>query len=562
MPARSLIVGLDGLDLDLLHEMGEARLPTLFSLMRGGAYARLESVQPPATLPNWTTFLTALDPAAHGVFDFTRRHGYRVHFAAGTAREVPTLFARLDALGMRCACLGFPATWPPERLKHGAFMSGWDAPVAFEADRSFVHPPSLYDAITERFGTPRFDDVDEFDADAPGWHDALPGKLCERIANKTELGRFMLDRDDWDVFALYFGESDTANHHLYALHDDRSPRHLPGASREGLTRVYMALDHAVHELLERARGVDGNGEVELTIVSDHGSGGSSDKVLYLNRALADAGLLTFKPGSRVQGALTKATKDLALTLLPPKIREGLFRFGGAALPSWLESRARFGSIDMEQSLCFSEELNYFPAIWLNLAGREPQGIVHACDKKRVIRAIRTALLALRDPDTDERVVERVELRESLYDGPYLDRAPDLLLTLALDREADARGYSYNVAPSGGPGPIFERLDKDDYLGRKGRSLCGSHRSHGVYIAHGPRVLQVGEIEAHIADASATLLARLDVAVPREARGRVLFEILDGFGEARALPTVKRERTDATRNVGKVEARLRALGYIE
>ena len=558
MPARSLILGLDGLDLDLLNEMGDARLPTLFSLMRSGAYARLESVQPPATLPNWTTFLTGLDPAAHGVFDFTRKHGYRVHFAAGTAREVPTLFARLDALGMRCACLGFPATWPPEKLKHGAFMSGWDAPVAFEADRSFVHPPELYDAITERFGIPRFDDVDEFDADAPGWHDALPGKLCERIAHKTALGAFMLARDDWDVFALYFGESDTANHHLYALHDERSPRHIKGESREGLTRVYMALDRAVAELLERA----GGDRVELTIVSDHGSGGSSDKVLYLNRALADAGLLRFKQGSRVQGALTKTTKDVALTLLPPKIREGLFRFGGAALPSWLESRARFSAIDMSQSVCFSEELNYFPAIWLNIAGREPQGIVHACDRKRVVRDIRSALLALRDPSTGERVVEKVETRESLYDGPYLDRAPDLLLTLALDREADDRGYSYNVAPSGGPGLVFERLAPADYLGRKGRSLCGSHRSHGVYIAHGPRVLQAGEIDAHIADASATVLARLDIAIPSNARGRVLFEIMDGFGEARALPEVKRERTDATRDVGKVEARLRALGYIE
>ena len=64
--------------------------------MAQGAHGALESVQPPATLPNWTTFLTGVDPARHGVFDFTTRRGYQVRFTAGTAREVPTMFRQLD----------------------------------------------------------------------------------------------------------------------------------------------------------------------------------------------------------------------------------------------------------------------------------------------------------------------------------------------------------------------------------------------------------------------------------------------------------------------------------
>ena len=50
---------------------------------------------------------------------------------------------------------------PPEPLERGVFISGWDSPVAFEADRSFVHPPALFDAMRARFGPVRFDDVDE-----------------------------------------------------------------------------------------------------------------------------------------------------------------------------------------------------------------------------------------------------------------------------------------------------------------------------------------------------------------------------------------------------------------
>ena len=87
MSAKHIVLGLDGADMDLMEALGAAQLPTLFGLMERGAWARLESVQPPATLPNWTTFLTGLDPGQHGVFDFTTRDGYRVAFTAGTVRD-------------------------------------------------------------------------------------------------------------------------------------------------------------------------------------------------------------------------------------------------------------------------------------------------------------------------------------------------------------------------------------------------------------------------------------------------------------------------------------------
>ncbi|MDH4281239.1 MAG: alkaline phosphatase family protein, partial [Myxococcales bacterium] len=101
MGARALVIGLDGFDLSLVEKFGQRRLPNLHALMARGVFASLESVQPPATLPNWTTFLTGVDPGQHGVFDFTTRRGTEVRFTAGTVREVPTLFGRLDDQGLR-----------------------------------------------------------------------------------------------------------------------------------------------------------------------------------------------------------------------------------------------------------------------------------------------------------------------------------------------------------------------------------------------------------------------------------------------------------------------------
>lgn len=91
MTARALVIGLDGADVDVIQGLGASQLPSLFGVMERGAWSRLRSVQPPATLPNWSTFLTGLDPGQHGVFDFTMRRGYRVEFTAGTVREAPTI---------------------------------------------------------------------------------------------------------------------------------------------------------------------------------------------------------------------------------------------------------------------------------------------------------------------------------------------------------------------------------------------------------------------------------------------------------------------------------------
>jgi predicted AlkP superfamily phosphohydrolase/phosphomutase len=574
--ARTLILGLDGADLSVIEALGAARLPNLFAAMERGVFAAQQSVLPPATLPNWATFLTGVDPGVHGVFDFTTRSGYGVQFTAGRIREAPTFFRALDRAGMKTACLFFPGTYPPEPLEHGVFASGWDAPVAFSADASFIWPHSLHAELVRRFGAQTFDDVDEFHADAPGFHDALGDALVRRIERRTEVAQHLLSKQHWDAFGVYFGETDTASHHLWSLWDERSPRHprlshTPPSerARTGLARVYEAADRAVGALLESAGGED----VELTIVSDHGSGGSSDKVLFLNRALEAAGFLRMR--KTAGHALPGKLKNLALRLLPPALREQIFRLAGTILPSWLESRVRFAAIDFEHTVAFSDELNYLPAIHFNVRGREPSGQLAPADIPATRRALEAALLAIRDPWTQAPVVKAVHAREEIFSGPFLERAPDLLLELHLDPHAGST-YSYNLMPSAEarPGELFRKLAPREHLGRKGRSLAGSHRSHGLFVAAGPSVLPVGRLDpampVHIADASAMVLARIGAPQVAEARGVVL-PVLHAIeprvqatqsGAHEPEHTAKLAGGEALGGERRVAERLRNLGYIE
>ncbi len=294
MSARSLVIGMDGADLEVVLALGREQLPELFALMDRGVFAHQWSAQPPATLPNWTTFLTALDPGRHGVFDFTVRKGYAVEFRAGTVREAPTWIARLDR-SVELRVRGFLATWPPEKLAHGVFISGWDAPVAFEADASSCGHASCTRlccgasrpcASTRSINSGPTNLV-FMQSSAKAWS---PRSKLARISRVScwpcDAGRVrVLLRRERHGLPL-FVESPRRG-------SPRRPALVSEAERRGLTAVYRQLDRALGRLVREA-----GPNVEVTVVSDYGSGGSSDKVVYLNRAFASLGLLHFKARPR------------------------------------------------------------------------------------------------------------------------------------------------------------------------------------------------------------------------------------------------------------------------
>jgi predicted AlkP superfamily phosphohydrolase/phosphomutase len=72
-PARQVIViGVDGMD-PAFVERHWADLPNLVRLRDRGSFARLQTTTPPQSPVAWSTFITGLDPAQHGIFDFVHR---------------------------------------------------------------------------------------------------------------------------------------------------------------------------------------------------------------------------------------------------------------------------------------------------------------------------------------------------------------------------------------------------------------------------------------------------------------------------------------------------------
>jgi len=554
-----LVIGLDGATLDLVRPWATAgRLPNLATLMEAGTWGPLRSTLPAATFPAWTSFMTGANPGRHGIFDFTARvpDTYRVRFVNATFRCAPTIWRVMSEAGKRVVSIGMPGTYPPEAV-NGKMVSGFDAPVARGIDGSFVSPREAHREVRALAGRLPFADVQELDI-GPDWAAVAVPRLLDGIARKTALAREWLKRERWDLFSIVYGESDTIAHHCWRFHDQASPRFSPSPYGGAIRTVYEALDGAIGELIATAPP-----ETVILVASDHGSGGAGDKALHLNARLREVGLLRFEAGG-APGVAAGAVKRAALRWCPPRFQEWIFRHAGWAA-SRIESAARFAGVAWSHTAVFSEELDYAPSVWVNLQGRYPLGTVAPQDFERVRQAACDALEEWRDPWTGEPVVRRAYHREELYDGPFVERAPDIVLDLALPG-----GYSLACLSSeGGRRPPIRKLVPGEFGGGRGKGLNGTHRRDGLFIVGGAGGRQAGLVSGvGIADLAPTLLALAGIEIPPSMDGLILEAALpEGLEVQRVATSVPSsatapERIYSAEEEREVSERLAALGYLD
>ena len=135
---RVIVLGIDGLDYHLVRELiGQGRLPHLAKLGEGGRFTPLATTTPPLSPVAWSTFLTGLDPGAHGIFDFIHRHPETIESFLSTSRTVPP--GRMLTLGR----WQFPlAGGRVELLRHGTPF--WEALEARGIETTIVRMPANF----------------------------------------------------------------------------------------------------------------------------------------------------------------------------------------------------------------------------------------------------------------------------------------------------------------------------------------------------------------------------------------------------------------------------------
>ena len=281
---------------------------------------------------------------------------------------------------------------------------------------------------------------------------------------------YVLDRyleQPGGLLFYYFGNVDQIGHVRWRSRDPEHPVYDPerdAAYADLIPTLYEGLDAIVGETLDRLEAEaglgDGGGEEPLLIVmSDHGFA-SWRRAFHLNAWLLEKGYL-------------------AATSPDPHPNNESFLLN----VDWEETRA-YGI--------------GFSGLYVNLRGRERDGIVTAAERLELIEELRTELLAVVDPETGERAITEVQRRSDYAYQEQSASGPDLIV-----------GYAkgYRAATESASGEVVGDVFTDNDSAWSGDHMMDHRVVPGVLLASRP----LGRPAGGITDLASSILAEYGVA---------------------------------------------------
>jgi len=536
-----LVIGLDGATFDIVRPWAEAGImPHIHHLLKQGVSSVLVSTTPPLTGPAWSSFATGNHPGKHGNLDFYIIEGdYTLHPISARTIRGWTLWDILSRAGKRVGIVNVPITYPP-RPVNGLMVSGLMTP-SLASD--FTFPPELREEIIQRWPDYSF---------AVPWRD-YEGRVEDLLTalryttkQRRDLVLYCMEREEWDFFMAVFVGMDRVQHCLWRFMDPEHPTYDVKLAARYLPLIqdyYQFLDAVVGEIISAAPE-----QANIILMSDHGFG-PLWKEVDLNRWLADKGLLAYRSQRhRVTSQIWRVGRQV-VHAIPALQRMFRHRYGKRLRQGMWE--ATFSSaIDWLKTRVYSYAHG---GLFINLRGRESQGIVRPDEYEALRDELIELLQDMVDPETGQRIIYRAQRREEVYSGPALSTAPDVIVT-----EADER-YYLGFTPT----PNLRFLEKTHWK-------SGYHRYEGILIASGPGFQAGRKLEkASIVDLMPTILYLLDVPIPGDIDGQVLEDMLNEKLLASRSPAYyaadEGENNAGVRLDKKDETvlieRLRSLGYL-
>jgi predicted AlkP superfamily phosphohydrolase/phosphomutase len=534
-----LIIGIDGATFDLVRPWATAgELPNLARLLASGVQANLASTMPPVTSPAWPTFMTGCNPGKHGVFDFIQPKGSQFSLVNATRIKQPTIWQRLSAAGLRVGVLNVPVTFPP-RPMNGFMVTDFLSPRGGQ----ICYPADLISRYEGRLGGYRIAPNVQY---KQGNEEAYIADIYDLIRAHGEWGLALMEGERWDVLMVHFIALDIMKHALWRFMDSSHPRHVESPYRHAIRDGYKLVDGYVGQMLDRLSPAD-----TVLVMSDHGFG-PLRAMVNLNNYFMKKGLLKLRrdPLTRLKAAAFNRG------ITPAGVYRLIEKIGLQNLATLVSRNTRnqvvgrflsFDSVDWRQTIAYS--MGHMGQVYLNVAGREPQGIVTEANYEQRRQQVVDALMGLRDED-GRYLVSQIILREEVYHGPYSHAGPDIHLVLD----------NYQMIAF----PLFATNEK--IITGQIRGDSGCHRREGILIAAGPGIRpQVALPEANILDLAPTILHLAGQPVPRVMDGRVLTEM---FTEPQPVsfddelqPALPADQALSPAETAEVEERLRSLGYL-
>jgi predicted AlkP superfamily phosphohydrolase/phosphomutase len=455
-----MLIGLDCAAPELVFERWLDDLPNLKRLCRNGFYGLLRSCDPPITVPAWSVMMSSKSPGTLGVYGFRNRadHSYeRYSIANSLAIKEDRVWDILSRSGKRSIVIGVPGTYPPQPL-NGLLIGDFLTP---DITCNYTHPPELKNEIASLVGEYVVDVRDFRSGNKP----KVLADIYEMTRKRFQVARHLLSNEEWDFFMMVEMGVDRIHH---AFWDDMDPAH----------RFYKAgneFENAIHDYYEEVDREIGSlltfadGATAVLVVSDHGAK-RMDGGICVNEWLIANGYLSLaeKPASPMP--LSKAKIDWSRT------------------KAWGDG-------------------GYYARVFLNVAGREPNGTIAPEEYENVREELAAGLKTILD-ENGQKIGTKVFRPEQLYRN-VRGVAPDLIVYFG-----DL--YWRSVGTVGG-GQIH--TFKND-TGPDG----ANHAENGIFLLHpaGEGIPGGRQIEGlRITDIAPTILRLFGLAVPQDMEGKAL-----------------------------------------
>ncbi len=454
---KVFVIGLDCAEPTLVFDQWRAHLPNLSRLMAGGTYGELTSTIPAITVPAWASMLSSRDPGQLGCYGFRNRADYTYeNMTIATARmiKVDRVWDILSRLGKRVIVAAVPQTYPV-RPVNGYMISCFLTP---STQSQYTYPAELKGEIEALIPGEYMVDVPQFRTDNK---EHLLQQIYEMADQQHQVVKYLLSTKPWDFFMHVDMGVDRIHHGFWKFFDPRHPLYEPGNPYENAIRdYYIYLDGQIGEWLQWL-----DDDTVVLVVSDHGAKPMMGGIAF-NEWLKQEGYLHLEYQPEGIVPLEKCEVDWDRTLA--------WGSGG-----------------------------YYARLFLNVKGREPNGIIDPADYERVRDELRDKIAAITDP-------QGVNLGSVAFKPEEIYQevngiAPDLIVYFG--------NLSWRSVGSLGLNRIhtFENdTGPDD----------ANHAQEGLYILFDPKAHGQGPgPRRHVTDIAPTILELMGVPIPSGMQGQ-------------------------------------------
>ncbi len=436
MKEQLVIIGIDSMDRELLYRYLDV-LPNFSQLIEDNADIELSSVFPPDSDTAWASIYTGLNPAKHGIVNFVdpleKQALYETDYLDNSSIKGKTFWDALSRAD-KSVCLVYPHVAYPVWKVNGFMI----APKP-KSDEFQMYPADFpFDFEFDKLEVPK----------------RIPNTKAEYktflksfeaiVINEFDFARKMHEGYSWDLFFFYSSALDFIQHIFWNYCDPQDPTYPKGKNPYGnvIKDFYVLHDRLIGDFM---RAIDRN--TILLVLSDHGHSMRPVNLFNINEFLRRDGLLAAKETKAIPlRTISEKAKRTAVDVVQ---RVGLRGIALTLLRKSPRLKRMYtipSTIDYEKTIACSSDLSGMKSYTyggINVyRERLPDEEAYMATRRHII----DRLSKLTMPDSQQEMFEWISCREELYEGPHINKYPDILFKL---QEGYGAGWGINL-------PLFSK----------------------------------------------------------------------------------------------------------